>query len=53
MTVIWFVCHEGTSSLVPSFPESESRDIFRSGVFSVFRGFVNLFEGGLSNERLV
>ena len=33
VSVICFVCQEGTSSLVPSFPELESRDILRSGYF--------------------
>ena len=33
VTVVCIVRHDGTSSLVPSFPESESRDIFRSGDF--------------------
>ena len=33
VTVFCFVCHEGTSSLVPSFPESGSREIHRSRDF--------------------
>ena len=33
VTVFCFVRHEGTSSLVPSFLEAESRDILRSGDF--------------------
>ena len=33
MTVDCFVCHEGTSGLVPSFPESAFREIRRSGNF--------------------
>ena len=33
VTVFYFVRQEGTSSLVPSFPEPESRDILRSGEF--------------------
>ena len=33
VTVFCIVCHEGTSSLVPSFPESGSREILRSGYF--------------------
>ena len=39
VTVFCIVCHEGTSSLVPSFPESGSREIHRSGYF--------LFSGNL------
>jgi hypothetical protein len=33
VTEFCFVFQEGTSSLVPSFPELESRDILRSGEF--------------------
>jgi hypothetical protein len=33
VTVIRFVPQEGTSGLVPSFPEPESRDILRAGKF--------------------
>ena len=37
VTVFCFVRYEGTSGLVPSYPEVESREILRSGEF-VFSG---------------